>query len=222
MILKNKKISLRYWVFILFISLVIPVYSKAGNWLWKVDKKEYTVDEFSIDYKTYLQLMALQMETSTGVLQKYIESADNNSDPRTKVMIDQLRPNHFAENFIGVMLLNRHAVENKYFERPETIQIEKYLRNYTIAQLYLNDIISKINIEIKDEDAEKQWVSEREKNENLKTVPIQEGIGYMKQRMIQEKRIYLKQEFVKSLFERYKVEKNTDYQKIINEFKIIF
>jgi hypothetical protein len=222
MIIKKKSFFKQRGIFILLTLFVIPLYSKAGDWLWKIDKQEYTFDEFSKDYKSYLQLMALQMGTPVPVLQEYIEKAENITDPRTQAMVEQLRPNKFGENFVTIMLLKKSAVENHYLERAETIHLEKFMSNFTIAQLYLNSIVEKVKIEIKDEDVEKEWLSEREKNENYKTIPIEQGLMFTRQKMTQEKRETLKQEFVKSLFERYKIEKNADYKKMLGEVKVKF
>ncbi|MDH4261516.1 MAG: hypothetical protein OEV78_00565 [Spirochaetia bacterium] len=222
MILNKKSSKKKYLIIPVLAVFVFPLYSKAGDWLWKIDKQEYTLDEFSNDYKSYLQLMSLQMGTSTDALLEYINKAENIADPRSRAMAEQMNPGIFGENYMTIMLLKKHAAENHYFEKKDTIQIEKFLHDFTITQLYLNNIISKIKVDVKDEDVESRWLAEREKNENYKTVPIEEGLLFTKQNMIQEKRGLLKQEFVKSLYERYKIEKNIDYKKMLSEFKVKF
>ena len=164
--------------------------------------------------------MSLQMGTSADSLLEYINKAENIADPRARAMAEQMNPGAFGENYITIMLLKKHATENHFFEKKDTIQVEKFLHDYTITQLYLNNIILKINVDVKNEDVESRWLEEREKNENFKSVPIEEGLQFTKQNMIQEKRGLLKQEFVKSLYERYKIEKNMDYKKMLVEFKV--
>jgi len=220
MILNKKSKFNKKWMLLSLALLAVPLYSRAGDWLWTIDKTEYSANDFARDYTSYLNLMSLQMETSPEVLLSYIENADKITDTRLLTMVEQFRPSTFGENFLTVMLLKKHATENKYFEKPLTIQVEKFLRDYTLTQLYLNNIVAAIKIEIKDEEIEKEWLAEREKNESYQSVPIEQGLAYMRQKLTQEKRLNLKQEFIKSLFERYKVEKNPDYKKMLNMVKI--
>lgn len=222
MIISNKSRRKKPWIFLALAVLAIPLYSKADEWLWKIDKQEYSIDEFSKDYKSYLQLMALQMGTSGPALQEYVAKAGEISDPRTQAIVEQLRPEVFGESFITISLLKRHAIENKYFEKPDTQQIEKFLHNYIMLQLYLNNIVSKFKVEISDEEIQKEWLIQKEKNENYKTIPIEQGLHFTRQKMTADKQEFLRNEFIKSLFEKYKVEKNADYKKTMSAVKVKF
>jgi len=199
--------------------IVIPLYSKAEDWLWKIEKQEYSMTTFARDYKSYIRLMALQMGITAETLIEYINKKDAILDPRMKSVIEQLRPTEFGENFILLSLLKMHANENKYFEDKETLALQKFIGEYIIAQLYLNELISKMPVVIKDEELEKEWVAERDKNENYKTIPIEQGLAFMRQKLTAERKETLRKEFIKSLFDRYKIEKNQNYQNMLSNFR---
>ncbi|MDH4199028.1 MAG: hypothetical protein OEV66_01485, partial [Spirochaetia bacterium] len=129
------------------------------NWLWKVDKTEFSASEFSNDYKIYIDLMAWQMGTTAPVLEEYLNKSSQLADPKTRGIIEQMKPEPFAENFLVLSLLKKHAMEHKYFDQPSTKIKKEFISDYIMIQLYLNDVIQKLPVDIKNEDAEKEWLS---------------------------------------------------------------
>lgn len=215
-----KKTKLFGFQLFLLAVVSLPVYPAVENWLWTIDHEKYTAEEFGQDYKTYLELMAWQMGTDTETVREYLQKADQIADPRTKAVIQQLFPKQFIENNIIIHLLQKDAAQKHYFEKPEIKQRAEFVKNFILVQLYLNDIVSKIPIKVTDEELESAWSKQRDENPNLRSIPIEQGLAYMRQQIIQTKREHLKEEYIKTLREKYKVKKNPDIEKIISGLKI--
>jgi hypothetical protein len=192
-----------------------PVYTEVTGWLWKVNDKEYTVDYFKKDYESFIELMAWQMGVSKNVLKTYIGKGDLLDDAKARMLMEQLSPEKFAESFLIISLLSRNAKDTGYLDKPENKMKSEFVQQYIMSQMYLNEVIEKINIEIKDEDVEQAWVDERKKNPNLQSVPIEQGLIMLKQKMVHDKKEVLKSEFIKSLKEKYNVKKSDDLGKIL-------
>ncbi len=183
-------------------------------WLWKIDDVTISEKEFRLDHESFFTLIAWQMNMTPEKLSETLNSA-NDSIPQVAFLKHQLAPENFADQYERVLVLNLEANKH-HFDDQELVKARlAFFNKYYRAQMYLQEEVDKKKITVTDEEVEQAWAAEKENNEQLSSIPIDQGLVYMRQQLELQKMAAVQEELIDDLMKEYSIKKNPEFDAII-------
>lgn len=200
-------------VYILIIGLLLNCKGDNSPWVWKIDGKKYTVNDFDDAYENYITLMAQQLQMNPDQLKRMIKNPEKSGLPEENVeMLRKLSKESFPEQYKQLVLLNTEA-EKKGFTKKKDIQGRiKFIQQFYIASLFMADKAEVKDSDVTDEEAIKAWEMIRNSNPQARTIPLDKGLAATKQRLAMKKAFDKQQELVKEVMESYPIQTNPDFK----------
>jgi hypothetical protein len=205
----NKK-ALAYIVMSVFL---IGCNGDQSPWVWKIDGKKYTLNDFDDAYENYINLMAQQLQLNPDQLRGMIKNPEKSGIPEENMeMLRKLSKENFPEQYKQLIMLNTEA-EKKGFTKKKEIQARiKFIQQFYTASLFMTDKAQIKDTEISDDEAIKAWEMIRNSSPQMRTIPLDKGIAATKQRLAMRKAYEKQQESIKEVLESYPVQTNPDFK----------
>lgn len=191
-----------------FIALLLPLAAKqALQWFWKIDGEVYTQKQFEQDYDSYLVLASSQMNLPLYKLKFYLEP-ESGDDEHLQKLRARMSREKFAKNYKTVLLVNRLAEEEGYFDQPRVAAKREFFLKYFSAELYLMEYLEKNMPVVTESEVMDRWIKERKNDPKLRKVTVKSGLKWAREKVEREKRAELKNKILQDIRGKYKLEEN--------------
>ena len=157
-----------------------------------LDGDKLTVKKFETAYETAIESMSRMQNIEKENLIKIISKERdeiNDNDQFSRQIYEQFQKKNFYDNYRNMLMVKKAADKAGFTSRPEIKSIVGFLEMQTISQLYITEQIEK-KIKITDEEASNKCKELREKDAQLKNLPldkcVQYGRGYIKAEQTRE------------------------------------
>lgn len=185
----------------------------ASEWLWKIEDTTVSEKKFRIDHDTYFTMVAWQMNMTPDQLIKTLNSSSE--VPQIEFLRNQLAEEVFAEQYERILVLNLEADKNKYDEIELTTARLDFFRKYYRAQMYLQDLLNRQTVTVSDEEVEEAWAREKGRNEQLSSIPIEQGLKYMRQQLELQKVAQVQEKVMDGLIKEYSIKRNPEFDNLL-------
>ncbi|MDH5716029.1 MAG: hypothetical protein OEZ22_00140 [Spirochaetia bacterium] len=205
-----------YIKIILIISISVFCQPKdSSDWIWQVEGKKYTVNDFEDAHEAFVFLMAQQLNRTPEQLKPFIEDPEKAGDPRLAKLLEALKKENFPELYKRILLLN-HDAEKKGFLKQRKIEKRlEFLQKYFVTSLYLEEKVNLEDIKVSDLDAANFLEALRKNNPAYEKIPITpETLEEAKNAVRMRKLGDMREEYVSQIRESYKIEKNDKFDLI--------
>ncbi len=192
-------------------------------WIWEINGKETTLNDFEAAYEGYLTLVREQLQTmagrqiSTEELKDMIRHPEKAGNEQQAAFFANLRKDVFANEYQMMQILNAEA-EKKGFLKKEGVEAKLgYLRAYYLSNMYLMEKLSETKIEISEAEAIAAWEKVRNSNPRYKAVPLDQGVEMIRQQLYQQKLMNERGTLLSTIRDPYKIENNSafDFRKYL-------
>lgn len=176
-------------------------------WLFKIDDKTITVNQFEQAYQAYLFSLAQGFQLTP---QKLLEAANDPNTPlESRQMIrERISRKTFYDQYKTFIMLKHEAEKNGDLTKPDFAGVVDFSHVYSIANYYLAKRQMKENIEISEEEAARAWAQMKQQDPRLAREPIERGLEYARKQLEMQATLAKTQQFIEEVKESYKVTKN--------------
>ncbi|MDH4200005.1 MAG: hypothetical protein OEV66_06450 [Spirochaetia bacterium] len=205
--------NLKNFIYVLIIGFIFQCSGDNSTWIWKINGKKYTVNNFDDAYENYITLMAQQLQLSPEQLKSMVKNPEKSGLPEENIeMLKRLSKDNFPDQYKQLLLLNTEAEKKGFLKKKEIKSRLRFIEQFYIANLYLTEKSDAKNIEISDEEALKAWEMIRNSNPQARGIPLDKGLAATKQRLAMKKGFEKQQEFLKDILDTNPVQANPDFK----------
>jgi len=203
----------RILVFILLAGFLANCKGDNSPWIWKIDGKKYTLNDFDDAYENYINLMAQQLQLNPDQLKRMIKEPEKAGIPEENMeMLRKLSREYFPDQYKQLLLLNAEATKKGFTKKKEVQSRINFIQQFYVASLYMTDKAEVKESEVSDDEALKAWDMIRNTNPQMRNIPLDKGIAATKQRLAMRKAFERQQDAIKEIMESYPVQTNPDFK----------
>jgi len=205
--------KIRIFTGILLIGIITNCSGDKSPWLWNVDGKKYTLNDFEDAYENYITLMAQQLQMTPDQMKSMIKNPEKSGLPEENMeMLKKLSKYNFPDQYKQMFLLNIDAEKAGFTKKKDIESRLRFIEQFYVAQLYLAEKSKVDDQGISDEEALKAWEQIRSINPQARGIPLDKGLAVTKQRLAMKRAFDKQQEVIKDLFEVYPIQSNPDFK----------
>lgn len=211
--------KLKNWKSIAIGFLLLTSFACQGDsspWLWEIDGKKTTVKDFEQAYESHLTLFRDQLQSMAGrvvtkeELEKLLEHPELAGNEQLSAILANTNKERFWDDYQMMKLINVEAKKKGFLKKPEVRQTLQYLEEQYVANMYLTSLLSDIKIDISEQEAVAEWERRRKSIPGYRSIPIDQGIEYVRQQIYQQRLLEKRAEILKKIERSYATKENDD------------